>query len=167
MSSSAAVQNPCFSGISKPSATFSNISSTNSSTRVLTVRTLAKIQTLQVDGNANIDGSASINNGAVIKNGLKVGNSGNVIASIFTSTVSVNPGPIAATTKGSVNVTISGLTSSLDTIILQPPSGLNSGLLYVGHDITADNTVTIYLYNKTESSIDDGALTWKYTAFNF
>jgi len=167
MSSSAAVQNPCFSGVSKPSATFSNISSTNSSTRVLTVRTLAKIQTLQVDGNANIDGSASINNGAVIKNGLKVGNSGNVIASIFTSTVSVNPGSIAATTKGTVDVTIAGLTPSLDNIILQPPSALNAGLLYVGHNISADDTVTIYLYNKTGAPIDDGALTWKYTAFNF
>ena len=50
MSSSAAVQNPCFSGVSKPSASFSNISSTNVSARVLSVRTLAKIQKLQVDG---------------------------------------------------------------------------------------------------------------------
>jgi hypothetical protein len=148
MSSSAAVQNSSFSGVSKPSASFSNISSTNVSTRVLSVRSLARIQTLQVDS-------------------LKVGNSGNTIASIFTGTVSVNPGSITATTKGSVNVTISGLASSLDTIILQPPSTLNSGLLYVGHDITASNTVTIYLYNTTGAPIDDGATTWKYTAFNF
>jgi hypothetical protein len=47
-------------------------------------------------------------------------------------------------------------------VTLQPPSTLNNDLLYVGCRVTAANTLTIYLYNTTGGTIDDGALNWDY-----
>lgn len=76
-------------------------------------------------------------------------------------TVSVNPGSIAANTRGTATATISGVASG-DFVSLMPPSGLNAGLLYCGCYVSGADTVTIVLYNATGSPIDDGALTWTY-----
>ena len=82
-------------------------------------------------------------------------------SSLATGTISVDPGSIAATTRGSIGVTLTGVASG-DEIILYPPSGVADDLLYVGHDITATNAVTLYFYNPTGSAINDAATTWKY-----
>ena len=98
--------------------------------------------------------------------GVQVGTDGSYLYRVVSGTVSVNPGSIGAATRGSVNVTITGL-STYDRIILHPPTGLSGELLFCGCDITAGNTLTIYLYNKSGGSIDDGALTWKYSYLIF
>ena len=134
---------------------------------------------LKVDGPSTLNGSLTVNGTSTLNNSLTVsgisnldagvrigGTTGSNLYKIYSGTVSVDPGNIGAATKGSVNVTISGLHSN-DRIIFQPPTGLNAGLLYCGSDITSNNTVTIYLYNKTGGGIDDGANTWKYTYLIF
>lgn len=122
-----------------------------------------KASNLKVSGNATVTNNLTVN-GVTTVDGLQIGADGSYITNFVTGTVSVNPGNITATTRGSVNVTITGLDTN-DRILLQPPSGLNSGLLYCGVDVTASNTVTIYLYNSTGGGIDDSANTWKYTYF--
>lgn len=102
-----------------------------------------------------------------VTNGLTLNSlvDGSTLYRVSAGTISVNPGNIAAGARGSVDVTITGFQQ--DRIFLQPPSGLNAGLVYVGCDFTATNTVTIYLYNKSGSGVDDAALTWKYTVLQF
>lgn len=76
-------------------------------------------------------------------------------------TVAVDPGSIAANTKGSKAVTIAGLAAG-DMLILQPPSNLEAGLSYVGHEVTAANELTIYLLNHTGAAVDGASLSWRY-----
>jgi hypothetical protein len=118
-----------------------------------------KASNLKVSGNATVDGYSTLS-GVTTVDGLQIGADGSYITNFVTGTVSVN-----ATTRGSVNVTITGLDTNDRILLQQPPSGLNSGLLYCGTDVTASNTVTIYLYNSTAGGIDDSANTWKYTYF--
>ena len=49
---------------------------------------------------------------------------------------------------------------------MTPPATLNDDLLYVGARVTADDTVTVYLYNPTGGGIDDGALDWGWLWFD-
>ena len=72
---------------------------------------------------------------------------------------SVNPGEIAAITRGSVDVTITGLAVT-DLVVVEPPADLNTGLAYAGHLVTA-NTVTLYIVNVTAGAINDGATNWR------
>lgn len=83
------------------------------------------------------------------------------ISKIASGSVSLNPGSIGATTRGTVTFTLTGADTT-DIIVMNPPSGLNDDLLFVGAAVTSANTVTVYLYNPTAGSIDDSALTWKY-----
>lgn len=140
--------NSGFKGVSKKRSDLSSLTSKNVDTSLLNVRSSATLGSLSVS------------------NGLTVGATGSAIYDVISGTISVNPGSIGATTRGSVNVTLTDVNTG-DRLILQPPTALNAGLLYVGHDITALDTVTIYLYNTTGGSIDDGALTWKYVRFDF
>ena len=116
--------------------------------------------------NINATGDVTVNGSAVVSSGLRVGSTGPYVGtsiySVSCGTLSVNPGNITAGSTVGVTVTLTGSYSS-DRIFLQSPSTLNSGLVFVGCDITADNTLTVYLYNKSGSAIDDGASTWKYT----
>jgi hypothetical protein len=72
----------------------------------------------------------------------------------------VNPGSINDQSRGSVDVTLTGIAAG-DLLVLEPPTTLASGLAYAGHRITAD-TVTIFLYNSSGAAINDGALDWRY-----
>lgn len=90
--------------------------------------------------------------------GIKLGSK--TLGGILAGTVSVNPASIAATTRGTVAVTITGVAAT-DIVVLEPPAALNDDLIYCGHIVTA-NTVTIQLYNVTGSAIDDTARDWKY-----
>jgi hypothetical protein len=144
--------NSGFKGVSKKRSDLSSLTSKNVDTSLLNVRSTATLESVSSDTLS-------------VSNGLTVGATGSEIYDITSGTISVDPGNIGATTRGSVNVTLSGLGTE-DRLVLQPPSTLNAGLLYVGHDITASNTITIYLYNKTGGGIDDGATTWKYLKFN-
>lgn len=91
---------------------------------------------------------------------LTVGARGTKINKILTGTLSVNPPSIAATTRATVSVALAGLTADC-RVILEPPSSLNAGLLYCGHE-NATNQINIFLYNKTGGNIDDVATIWKY-----
>lgn len=145
--------NSGFKGVSKKRSDLSSLTSKNVDTSLLNVRSSATMGSVSSDSLS-------------VSNGLTVGATGSAIYNVISGTISVNPGSIGATTRGSVNVTLTGVNTG-DRLILQPPTALNAGLLYVGHDITATDTVTIYLYNTTGGSIDDGALTWKYVRFDF
>jgi hypothetical protein len=63
--------------------------------------------------------------------------------------------------RGYVDVTITGVAVG-DIVIMQPPDGLNVGLVYGGCKVTAADTVRIFLANLTGSGIDDGASDWLY-----
>ena len=119
-----------------------------------------KSENLSVSGKLNVSGALSANSS------ITVGTSGSPLYNVVSGVIAVNPGSIDTVSKGSVNVTITGLRTT-DRIFLQPPSGLDAGLLYCGADITATNTLTIYLYNKTGGSIDDVSNNWKYTYLVF
>jgi hypothetical protein len=61
---------------------------------------------------------------------LKVGGN-ETIKEIDFGTVAANPGSIAAQTRGSVDVTITGVRVG-DIVLMNPPDGLNAGLVYGG-----------------------------------
>jgi hypothetical protein len=145
--------NSSFKGVSKKRAELTTVNAKNVDTSLLNVRDTATLNSVTSDSLS-------------VTNGLTVGPDGSQVFEITKGTVSVDPGSITADTRRSVNVTIPNIGTG-DRILLQPPSTLNAGLLYVGHDITAANTLTIYLFNKTGGGIDDGALTWKYLRYYF
>ena len=149
-------QNPSFPGIRKQ----------RSSEQVSLISKNVKTGFLTVSDNATFKSDIAVNGLSTLTGGLQVGTNGSYLYKVVSGTVSVDPGSIGATTRGSVNVTISGL-STTDRVILQPPTGLNVELLFCGCDITASNTLTIYLYNKSGDAINDGALTWKYSYLIF
>jgi len=82
-------------------------------------------------------------------------------AAMTSGTLSVNPGDISDQQRGSVAVTLTGIAAG-DLLVLEPPTNLAVGLAYAGFRITAD-TVTIFLYNSSGGSVNDGALDWRYT----
>lgn len=86
---------------------------------------------------------------------------GTKITRILHGTVSVDPPSINATSKGTVAVTIAGVAPG-DRVFLTPPDTMEAGLIYLGADVTAANTVTIALYNATASAIDGAARPWDY-----
>ena len=147
--------NESFKGLSKVRSDVSSLRSKNS-----------RMEKLSVSGSSTLEGGLTVSSGLTVNDGLTVGGTGSTIFSVSTGTVSINPGNIGATTKGSVTFTLTGATTT-DRVLLHPPTGLNSGLLFCGADITATNTVTVYLYNTTGGGIDDGANTWKYTFLDF
>jgi hypothetical protein len=83
------------------------------------------------------------------------------VRGFLSGTISLDPASIAATTRGTVTFTLTGAASG-DAIIMMPPSGLNDDLVFCGADVTAANTVTVYLYNPTAGAINDTASTWRY-----
>lgn len=144
---------------------FPGVRKQRSSELVSLISKNVKTTFLTVDSNTTLKGNLTVS-GLSTLNSINVGTGGSDIFKIASGTVSVDPGSISATTRGSVNVTLTGLSTS-DRVVLNPPSGLNSGLLFCGCDVTAANTLTIYLYNTTGGAINDGALTWKYTYLIF
>lgn len=97
--------------------------------------------------------------------GLLAVGGGTTLKYLASAAVSVNPGSIAANTRGTVTFTLAGAAAG-DVVVLAPPSGLNAGLLFCGCYVSGANTVTIVLYNATGSPIDDGALNWSYLWFD-
>lgn len=66
---------------------------------------------------------------------------------------SINGGAIGTST-----VTVDGAAAG-DLVVLGPPSGIETGLMWVGF-VSADDTVTIRLHNTTGSPIDPASATW-------
>jgi hypothetical protein len=76
----------------------------------------------------------------------------------------LNPPSIATVSRGSVTFTLTGARAG-DAIVVNPPAGLNDDLVFCGAAVTANDTVTVYLYNPTGGAIDDTAQTWTYIWF--
>jgi len=84
---------------------------------------------------------------------------------IRVGTVSVDPPSIGAGAYATTTVSLSGLAAT-EEIILIPPSGLEDGLIFIGADVTAADTITIKLHNKSAAAIDGAARDWTYIAFS-
>jgi hypothetical protein len=87
------------------------------------------------------------------------------IKRIEANTVAADPGSIAAQTRGSIDVTITGVAVG-DIVVMDPPDGLNAGLVYGGCRVTANNTLRIYLANITGAAIDDGSTVYDFLWFD-
>ena len=85
---------------------------------------------------------------------------GTVIKKITAGTAAVDPGSISATSTEAVTVTVTGAAAG-DIVVFQPPA-LNDDLVFSGANVTAANTVTLYIYNPTDGAIDDTEKTWTY-----
>jgi len=101
-----------------------------------------------------------ISKGEVAVGALQVGDNDTVYGMEF-GTVALDPGSINSVTRGSVTFTLTGAATT-DIIIMNPPATLNDDLIFAGARVTAADTVTVYLYNPTGGSINDGELTWSY-----
>jgi hypothetical protein len=101
-----------------------------------------------------------VTRGRALVGSVNVGGGSN-IKKIQAGTVSLDPGSIAAATRGSVTFTLTGARAG-DRVYVTMPAALEDDLLPLGARVTADDTVTVYLYNPTAGAIDGAALTWDY-----
>lgn len=101
-----------------------------------------------------------ITKGEAAVGAIQIG-TGDTVYGTDKGTVEVNPASINATTRGTVTFTLTGAKTG-DIIVCNPPADLNDDLIFCGATVTADDTVTIYLYNPTGGSINDTATTWSY-----
>lgn len=92
---------------------------------------------------------------------LVVGDSTVSIKEVAYGTVALNPASLATATRAAETVTVTGAEVG-DLIVMYPPATLNDDLIFCGAAVTADDTVTIYLYNPTGGAIDDTEKSWTY-----
>ena len=76
-------------------------------------------------------------------------------------TFSLNPAALAANTEVVEDVTIAGLQTD-DVVVCMPPSTFEAGLICIGANVTAANTLGVKLLNNTASSVTGDAETWSY-----
>ena len=91
---------------------------------------------------------------------LQIGDN-DMVYGIEFGTVAIDPANLNATTRGATTFTLTGAATT-DIIIVNPPSDLNDDLIFAGAAVTAADTVSIYLYNPTASSIDQASKTFSY-----
>ncbi len=84
---------------------------------------------------------------------------GDLIYKVTKATVSVNPASIAATTKAGTAVAVSGVRAG-DIVTAIPPSDLEDDLIPAGAVATADDVVTVFLYNASGVAVDGVAKNW-------
>jgi hypothetical protein len=102
--------------------------------------------------------------GVQFPQGININTSGTLIKQmrLFTA-VAVDPGSIAATSRGSIAVTVAGTPgiSVGDVIIpVQGINGINDDLVFEGVTATGANQVTFFFYNPTAGAIDDTSHNW-------
>lgn len=102
------------------------------------------------------------NDQALFTEGVQIGKAGANVLQLVSNTVSIDPPSVATVSRGAATFTLTGARVG-DVIIMAPPATLNDDLIFCGAEVTANDTVTVYLYNPTVGAIDDGALTWRYT----
>jgi hypothetical protein len=85
-----------------------------------------------------------------------------VVFEMSHGSVVVDPGSIATVARGSIAVSVPGVTIG-DIFIPEFQPAINDDLVFLGAKITADDTVTFYFYNPTGLAIDDVAQMWDYT----
>ena len=80
-------------------------------------------------------------------------------------TVTGTPGLIGAGAVGTLAVTVTGCrTGKAQTVLVGAPSGIDTGLVWCGV-ISADNTVTIRIYNSTGGGITPASAEWTARVF--
>lgn len=80
------------------------------------------------------------------------------IPKVFTYSVSLNPGSVAANTKARQTFTVTGINVN-DIISVNAPS-LTAGLDMIGFRVSALNTLELVFWNSTAAPIDEGAGTY-------
>jgi hypothetical protein len=75
-----------------------------------------------------------------------------------TGSVSANPGAISAGAVATFTIVVDGAIAG-QTVLLGPPAALEAGLLWAGV-VSANNTVTVRLYNSTGSPITPATAIW-------
>lgn len=73
-------------------------------------------------------------------------------------TVGVDPGPVEAGERTAV--TVAAGVAPADLVTVSPPAALETGLIFAGSDVGADNLLTIYLYNASAAQINGDSKTW-------
>lgn len=105
--------------------------------------------------------------GVQLLGGLQVGGvNGTACYRIVAGTVAIDPASINATTTGAPTFTLTGAKAG-DVVLMVPPAALEDDLVPKGARVTADNTVTLYLYNGSGGAVDGASLTWTYLWFKF
>jgi hypothetical protein len=115
-------------------------------------------QNLQSTGSPTFSSLNIINQGTF--GDLKIGG-GPVIKNTATGTLSLDPGSLSASSRGSVDATLTGVAIG-DIVILQPPNALDTGLVYGGCEVSATDTLKVFLANLTTSAVNDGPNDWRY-----
>lgn len=106
-----------------------------------------------------------ITNGIADVGGLNVG-AGSDLKKIQSGTLTVDPANIAtASTKAGTAVTLTGVRAG-DIVVVEPPSALEDDLIPAGAVVTADDQVTIYLYNASAGALDGASRIWRYLWFD-
>lgn len=101
----------------------------------------------------------------IVTEGLIIGSEGATLLKVRSGTVSIDPPSIATVSRGAATFTLAGARDG-DFIHVQPPATLNDDLIFCGAEVTANDTVTVYLYNPTGGAVDDTARTWRYVWFD-
>jgi hypothetical protein len=91
---------------------------------------------------------------------LKTGG-GTPITKIVKGTVAIDPASVAANAVADQTFTLTGAVVG-DTLILNPPSGINAGLAVLEYYVSAANQITIRFHNTTGSPIDQASGNWTY-----
>lgn len=101
-----------------------------------------------------------ITRGVALLSSFRVGG-GSLVKKISKGTIAIDPGNIATVSRGAITWTLTGARAG-DIVHMDPPATLNDDLIFCGTRVTADDTVTVYLYNPTGGGIDDTSKTWDY-----
>lgn len=76
------------------------------------------------------------------------------VSAVVTATTTLPGGPVTvpAGTRSAIEVPVLGISIG-DFVSVSPPGSLNDDLIFTGGTITANDTVTIYVYNPTAASL--------------
>jgi hypothetical protein len=124
-------QNISFSGVSKPSGTFSNVTSTNATLKRLRVKESAQLYDVQVDGSLNVKelitvgttlhvtGRTTLDENLVVNGNTRLGNQTTDLIGFYT-------------TSGATQATTSG---SAATFVVNSGTAVNTGSTFDGYTV--------------------------------
>ena len=84
---------------------------------------------------------------------------------IFTGQATLDFPSIGSNATETLTMTVSGATVG-DSVALGPPAAIEAGLTWAGV-VTAADTVTIRLHNRTGGAIDPASATWRATVIEY
>jgi hypothetical protein len=87
------------------------------------------------------------------------------VVEVLAGTVAVDPPSVGIGAKASLTFTVTGAQPG-DSVEVQPPAALETGLIVIACRVSAANTVQVDLYNPTAGAIDGTSRTWGYVVQN-